>query len=415
MVGVNHRSAPIGVRESIAFPQDCLKDALAHLNQTLEEAVILSTCNRTEIYSATETVEEVVDGLKRFIINYRDVSESDITPFFYSKVGEEAVLHLFNVASGLDSQIVGESEILGQVRSALRIASEVQTVRVPMVGLFHAAVRVGRKTREETAVGRNPLSISFAAVQMVQRKLGSLMDKKALLVGAGEAGSLVASALKTVGVGHLSISNRTLLKAEELASDLSASTIPFDSLNDSIAESDIVILATNSSTHLINSETMAHVEMDTRDSPLFILDLSVPRDVAPELSNMNNLSLFNIDDLSHIAEENLEERKRAAEEARPIIEGEVSAFIDWWDSLDAIPTIKALRERAESIRETELLRVKSKLDALSSTEFETVDLLTRVIVNKLLHDPTLALKNSKDKSEIDVARNLFGLWDEAEK
>ena len=160
---------------------------------------------------------------------------------------------------------------------------------------------------------------------------------------------------------------------------------------------------------------MAHVEMDTRDSPLFILDLSVPRDVAPELSNMNNLSLFNIDDLSHIAEENLEERKRAAEEARPIIEGEVSAFIDWWDSLDAIPTIKALRERAESIRETELLRVKSKLDALSSTEFETVDLLTRVIVNKLLHDPTLALKNSKDKSEIDVARNLFGLWDEAEK
>lgn len=409
LVGLSHKTAPLDIRESVSFMSGQITEALPALRDTLGEAVILATCNRSEIYTVTNDAPQAIERIHKFVAEYHDLPAHSISPHLYNSVGEDAVKHLFSVASGLDSMIVGEAQILGQVRAALSAATEAKSAKMTGVGLFHAALRVGRRTRQETSIGRNPLSISYAGVRLAQRVLGGLSDKRALLIGAGETGSLVARALRTVGVGDLLISNRTESRAAELADYLSGRVVPFQNLEDALHTADIVIAATDAPSYVITPDMVRARQHATHDAPLFAFDLAIPRDIAPDIAQERNVRLFNIDDLSAIAEENLAERRRAAMDAEIIVDEEVAKFMKWWDSLDALPTIKAIRQNAEDIRRRELGKALDLLNDLSPENRQVVETLTRSIVNKILHDPTDSLKNGATKSQIRVAKNLFRL------
>ena len=409
LVGLSHKSAPLEVRESVSFRSSQILEALPVLREELGEAVILSTCNRSEIYTVTDNPAQAAEGIQRFVAEYHDLSSDSIAPHLYIRTGQDAVKHLFRVSSGLDSLIVGESQILGQVRDALSASNKVKAVNSATVRLFHAALRVGRRARQETNIGRNPLSISYAGVRLAQRVLGDLSDKRALLIGAGEAGSLVARALRTVGIGDLMIANRTESKARELAVYLSSRVVPFESLDDALQSTDIVIAATDSPGYVVTTSMGNSLHRMPDDAPLFAFDLAIPRDIDPQVATEFGVRLFNIEDLSAIAEENLAERRRSADDAEVIIDDEVAKFMKWWDSLDVLPTIKAIRRNAEDIRERELAKALGMLDDLTPESQRVVETLTRSIVNKILHDPTDSLKNGATKSQLRAAKDLFRL------
>jgi glutamyl-tRNA reductase len=375
------------------------------------EGLILSTCNRTEIYATADDAESAAARAGRFMASFHGVPHESLTPHLRQLLDEEAVHHLFRVAGGLDSMIIGESQILGQVRDALTAASEANSVDTPLVGLFHAAVRTGRRAREETDIGRNALSISYAGVNLASRVLGGLEGRKALLIGAGEAGKLVAVALRTSGVGGLMIANRTTSRSAELASELAGNVVTFDSIPDSLGEVDIVIVATDAPEYIISRAMVEQsLAMARSDRTLFIFDLALPRDVEPSAGDLPGVKLFNIDDLASIAEENQRTRQNAANDAERIVQDELRRFMIWWESLDAEPMIRALRLRAEAVREEELARAVKNMPGLSDDDRRVLEALTRSIVNRLLHDPTVFLKNQASKSELDAARLLFGLW-----
>ena len=413
LVGLNHKTTPLEVRERLTFSKEELRDALPPLKKLVREGVILSTCNRTEVYTATENPTEDAKRICSFVSEYHGMMPESVSRYLYEHTNADAVRHLFRVSSGLDSMIVGESQILGQVRDALTLASETDSAQVSMVGLFHAAVRAGRKVREETDVGRNALSISYAGVKLAEQVVGNLRGLTVLLIGAGEAGMLVAKALQTAGVTDLLIANRTRSHGEELAQTLGGRTIPFDHIEATLGDVDIVIAATDSPESVVTKEMVAGAARHRPRAPLFLFDLAVPRDVDPQVTHLNGVRLFNIDDLSSIAEENLEGRKRAATAAEAIVESELSRFMTWWDALDAVPTIKLLRQQAEDIRARELARALLKLPNMSQDQVQIVEALTRSIVNKLLHEPTESLRQRSDKTQLQAARDLFRLWDES--
>ena len=411
LVGLSHKTAPLEVRESVSFLNAQLPSALSGLKEKVGECVILSTCNRTEIYAVTESPSKTAETIRDFVTEFHGLDPNTVSPHFYEHTGADAVGHLFRVAGGLESMIVGESQILGQVRDALSSASDCQTVEVSTLGLFHSAIQTGRRVREETSVGRNPLSISYAGVKLAQRTLGSLESSRVLLIGAGEAGRLVASALRTAGVADVMVANRTMERAEELADYLNGRTVPFEQIQDSLSQADIAIAATDSPNFIVTQNMVKQAFADNREAPLFLFDLAVPRDIDPEVSSISGVNLFNIDDLSSIAEENLEERKRAAVEAEKVVDEELAKFMTWWDTLDVLPTIRALHKQAEDIRQREMSRALAKLDGLSEDQLSAVDALTRSIVNRILHDPTAALRDGAGKAHLLAVRDLFGLWD----
>ncbi len=413
LIGLNHKSAPLEVREQVSFSKSQLEEALPLLKDRVGESVILSTCNRSEFYAVGENPARIAEQVRLFIADYHGISTQTISPHLYEYTDADAVRHLLRVASGLDSMIVGESQILGQVRDSLSAASDAQSVQTALLGLFHAAVRTGRRVRDETDVGRNALSISYAGVQLAQRTLGTLSGRRALLIGTGEAGQLVAKALRTVGIADLMIANRTMERADDLAQSLGGRAIPFSDIESALGAADIVISATDSPEFVITSEMASLAVNGRREAPLFLFDLAMPRDVDPQVADLRGLKLFNIDDLFSIAEENLEERKRAAVDAEAIVEDELARFMVWWDALDAVPIIKILRQQAEEIRRRELERALRKSPDLSAEQLEVIDALTTSIVNKLLHDPIASLKQQTDKSQLEAARNLFRLWDDS--
>ncbi|MCH8109868.1 MAG: glutamyl-tRNA reductase [Chloroflexi bacterium] len=413
LIGLNHKSAPLEVREQVSFSKSQLEEALPMLKDRVGESIILSTCNRSEFYAVGENPARIAEQVRLFIADYHGISVETISAHLYEYTDADAVRHLLRVASGLDSMIIGESQILGQVRDSLSAASDAQSVQTSLLGLFHAAVRTGRRVRDETDVGRNALSVSYAGVQLAQRTLGTLSGRRALLIGAGEAGQLVAKALRTVGIADLMIANRTLARAEDLTQSLGGRAIPFSEIESALGEADIVISATDSPEFVITTEMASSAVDGRREAPLFLFDLAVPRDVDPQVADLPGLRLFNIDDLFSIAEENLQERKRAAVDAEAIVEDELVRFMAWWDSLDAVPIIKTLRQHAEELRIRELERALRKVPNLSDEQREVMDALTTSIVNKLLHDPIASLKQQTDKSQLQAARDLFRLWDDS--
>ncbi len=413
LTGLDHKTASLELRERVAFTAYQLSDALPRLGVIVGEAVVVSTCNRTEVYTTADEPEEASALVRRFVADYHGLAGASPAEGFRDLVDADAVRHLFRVAGGLDSMIVGESQILGQVRSALAAASAAGTLSAPLSRLFHRAIRAGRRVREETGVGRNALSVSFAAVRLAQTVLGDLSGSRVLLIGAGEAGKLVAEALRKTGVGELTVTNRTARRASALADELGGRAVPFDRLDVAVADADIVVAATEAPDHLLTAETVRAANRD-RDRGTFMFDLAVPRNIDPQAASIDGVSLYNIDDLAAVAQDNLRERRKAAAAAEAVVEDEVAQFVQWWSTLDALPLVMELRERAEEMRRREMGRALERLDGVSEADASVIDDLTRAIVNKLLHAPTVSLKQRADEETLRAARELFGLRGDAE-
>ena len=410
LVGLNHHTAPVAVREKVAFTEKQVKKAIPLLDSKVDQPVILSTCNRTEIYAVVENPENAAEIVTTFLSSFHKIEISSIQRLLYIKTDLEAVTHLFQVASGLDSMVFGESEILGQIRGALTTASEAKALPQTISRLFHRAIRTGRRVRNETHIGRNPLSVSYVAVELATKILGDLNNLCVLLIGAGEAGTLLAKALMSANVEEIMISNRTPEKSTELAEELGGKTVLFEDALTNLANADVIITATEASEHIITKDAVAKLSTSNPQKSVSLFDLSVPRNIDPDVASLNGVNLYNIDDLVTITRDNLTERHGASSDANKIIDEEIIEFTRWWETLDTVPIIKSLREESERIRSEEISRALSKLSNLTEEELDTIQAMSRSIVRRLLHNPTMSLKKQKPTDlHIDFLKNLFGI------
>lgn len=401
LLGINHNTAPIEVRERLAIPANRLADATRTLlhQPGVHEGLILSTCNRVELLTLQETDNGAPD-LPRFLHEYFSVPTATLTPHLYEFREREAVRHLFRVASSLDSMVVGEPQILGQVKQSYSIAREVGAVQSNLEPLLQRTFTVAKKIRSETQIGSNSVSIASVAVDLARKIFGSLEGKTVLLVGAGKMSELAARHLIQQGASTLLVVNRTLARAEKLAEEFHGSVIPFAELYAQADRADIVITSTGSSQHLFGRSHGEHFLQRRRNRPMFFIDIAVPRDVDPDMNEVEGCFVYDIDDLQQVAQAHLADRSREAEAAETIVAREVQKYHERLQSRDAVPAILALQQTAEAIREAELVRAQAKLADLTPAQQAAVEALTRSLTAKLLHPQLTALRsasNSKDQ------------------
>ena len=410
LLGINHNTAPVSVRERVALSPARLGTALSELHNYVPQGIVLSTCNRTEVYLASNDPATVLTGAHSFLCAESKLSREQLLPYMYNYQHKEAVNHLFQVASGLDSLILGEYEILGQVRQALEAAERSQIINLPLLQLFRQAVQTGRRVREETDISRNALSVSSVAVELACRALGSLDGCRVLVIGAGEAGQLATKAFVHRGVSQIQVSSRSLDRMELLAEKLGGQAVPFHQLAEAIVSADVVVSCTGAP-HFVLGPSLVRETMQQRPQrPLVIIDIAVPRDVEPETAQIDNVFLYDIDALTNIATANRKERQGEIEKATAIIADEVDKFSSWWQTLDVRPTVSALVKKAEAIRRTQLEKTFKKLPELSEEERARIDAMTKSIVKKLLHHPISHLKNNGDQGQyIQTVHEIFDL------
>jgi glutamyl-tRNA reductase len=408
LLGINHNTAPIEVRERLAIPTDRLADATRTLihQPGIREGLILSTCNRVELLTLQDgdTIGPEVDqtSLLRFLHEYFAVPPSDIQPHLYEFREREAVRHLFRVASSLDSMVVGEPQILGQVKESYAIAREVGAVSSTLEGLLQRAFTVAKKVRSETQIGSSSVSIASVAVDLARKIFGSLQGKTILLVGAGKMSELAARHLIQQGASKILVANRTLARAEKVAAEFSSAAvqteaIPFDALYDQAARADIVITSTGAPQKIFERSHGQHFLHSRRNRPMFFIDIAVPRDVDPRINEVEGCFVYDIDDLQQVATANLADRSREAANAETIVSREVDKYQQRLQSRDAVPAILALQQNAEQLRQAELARSQSKLASLTPAQREAVEALTRSLTAKLLHPQLTALRRSMEQ------------------
>lgn len=412
---MSHRSAPVETRERVAFPP-CQGRGFARRlleEDAVSEAVLLSTCNRTEIYAVVED-ERAKDSMLDLLAEDRGVERTEFEAGMYWMVGDEAVAHLFRVASSLDSMVVGEAQVLGQVREAYRAATEEKCTGPVLNRLFHTSLRVGKQVRSETGIGDSSLSVPRVASKLAEDVFGTLAGRKALVVGAGEMSELVVRNLKERGVLEVAIANRTRERATSLAERIGGRAVGFHSLGDELREADVVVSSTGSGEWVVRSEDVAGA-LREREEPIFFIDIAVPRDVDPVVQTLDKAYLYDIDDLQAVVERNAGDRIEAAEEAEAMIRPAVEGFMGWISTLHVVPLIRELRNEAEKIRTHELSRAVGKLD-LSPEEEKAVEKMSRSLVNKLLHGPISEIKSRAEAGEplesVEVRRKLFALDDD---
>ena len=415
VVGLNHRTAPIALRECLAFQEDKLPEALQQANAlpTLKENMILSTCNRVEIYGVAREMEKAVFDLKNFLSHYHHLSLKEFEKNLYSYTGEEAVKHIFRVASSLDSMVVGEPQILGQIKDAYDIATQTKTSGLILHRLLHRAFHVAKRVRTETKISNSAVSVSSVAVELAKKIFESLERKTVLLIGAGEMCELAAQHLVSGGIEKVLVTNRTYDRAVTLAEQFRGEAIPFEEMNIGLRRADIVISATDSPQYLIRHDQVARVVKDRRQKPIFFIDIADPRDIEPKVGEIENAYLYNIDDLQKVTFENIKDREKEAVKAEAIVEDEVVQFVTWYRSLDITPTIVSLRKKFEEIRKRELEKTLSLHPDLSDKEKKSLEALTSAIINKILHDPVTLLKKANEEATadlyLDAIQNLFQL------
>ena len=413
VVGVSHRTAPLEVREALAFPREGLRDALRRLRTelALPEAMILSTCNRVEVYGR-QAEPGVADALATFLAAAGGRRPEDIAPHLYRIEGESAVRHAFRVAASLDSLVIGEPQILGQVKEAYQIAEEAESLGAVLNALRNRSLAAAKRARTETGIGHNAVSVSYVAVELARKIFGDLKDRNVLLVGAGKMTELAARHLVRSGARATVLGGRTFEKAEELATALGGRAAPFESLRQELARADIVISGTGAPGVVIHKDDV-EAARGTRLRPLFLIDIAVPRDVEPSAAELSGVFLYDLDDLKSVAEANLRERRKEAAAAEAIVEQEVRDFLAWQKSLDVVPLLVELRRRADDIRKDEIAKARRRLGTLTPEQESALDAATSAIVNKLLHPPTAALKeiarNGHAQDQIALIRRLLGL------
>jgi glutamyl-tRNA reductase len=404
LLGVSHKTAPVDLRERLDFSSRDLGAAVEALatRPSTAESVVLSTCNRSEIYVASGDPFQAREDVTAFLSEYHSLTPDVFMPHVFAHSDEAAARHLFRVAAGLDSLVVGEPQILGQVKEAFQTASDRRCTGPILSKLFHWSFGVGKRVRTETALGEGAVSISFAAVALARKIFGRLTGRRVVVIGAGEISTLTAEHLRSYGVGEMLITSRTATSAETLAAAVGGVTVSWDEAIAALAHADIVVTATGSQRPIL---TRAHVEAATgrrRSDPLFIIDMAVPRDVDPAVGDLEQVFLYNVDDLQTVVQENLSRRVAEIQHAEAIVSEELVKFAAWQRSRGAVPTVVALRQRFDAIRRSELQRLDGKLASLSPDARARVDEITRLIVEKLLLDPTEQLKALPDE-ETQVA------------
>jgi glutamyl-tRNA reductase len=413
LVGTSHQRAPVELRELLAYDADLRRDALGRLAGDGSEAVVLSTCNRTEVYAVSAEPAQVEERIYGELSSLSGLSHSELAPALYTVTDEAAAVHLFRVAAGLDSMVPGEAQILGQVREAYEAAREAETTGSMLHRLFRQALRVGKRVRTETAIGENPASVSSAAAELAERVFEGLEGRRILLIGAGKTADLTAANLISRGVGEIVVANRSPERAEALARRFGGRAVGLDTVEEEFAHADVVVASTGSQGLVVSSEQVARAMRARRGRPVFFIDIAVPRDLDPAINDLEGCYLYDIDDLERVVAESVAGRREEAVRAEAIVCEEADSFRAWQLSLDVVPAIASLRARAESIRREELDRVEGRLASLSPSQRRTVEALTSQIVAKLLHQPTVRMKEAAAAADgglyADAVRHLFGL------
>lgn len=418
LVGVSHHTAPVELRERVDFAARGLEDALRAVMRrpTVGEAVVLSTCNRAELYAVGADGAALHEDLAEFFSEYHRVPAPELAPHLYTRYDGDAVRHLFRVAAGLDSLVVGEPQIFGQVKDAYTAATEQHATGPILNKLFHWAFLAGKRVRTETGLAEGAVSVSYAAIALARKIFGDLRQRHALVIGTGEMAELTAVHLAAQQMARLLVTGRTAAHAEALAAKVGGTVIPWTELPAALASADIVVTATGSPTLILSAAAVDAAMRARRHRPLFIIDIAVPRDVDPAAGRIEQVFLYNIDDLEHIVRENLARRARQIERAEAIVTEEVGGFMAWLGSRRAIPTVVALRQRFDEIRRAELKRLEPKLAKLPPEARARIDEITRLIVEKLLLTPTEQLKRISEPETVaaysDALNRLFSLTEQ---
>ena len=413
-IGLSHRTAPIELRERVDFARDGFEAALAALaaRSIVREMAVLSTCNRAEVYAAADT-DAAVDRVSQFFAEYHGLPPADLQAHLYVHRGADAARHLFRVAAGLDSLVVGEPQILGQVKAAYTVASEQHYTGTVLNRLFHLAFAAGKRVRSETGLGEGAVSISYAAISLARKIFGDLSRLQVLVLGSGEMGKLTGMHLRAQGVRGITIASRTRATADRLARQIGAVACDWADTETTLAQADILVSATGAPAAILTKADIERVMKTRRERPLFIIDIAVPRDVDPAAGTLEQVFLYNVDDLQGIVESNLSRRTGELSRADAIVSSEAAKFAAWLQSREIIPTVVALRDRFEAIRRAELNRLQHKLTGLPPEAQAQVDHITRLIVEKLLLTPTEQLKAVSDDSLAatysDALNRLFSL------
>jgi glutamyl-tRNA reductase len=415
LTGLNHKTAPVEVREKIAFDAVSLPEALLSLRKRkgLIEGMILSTCNRVEIAATVDEHADSQHAVEDFIAESRDVKREWVVPYLYRYDGSEAIRHLFRVASSLDSMVVGEPQILGQLKSAYALAKEHGAVSGFLDLVMTRAFNVAKRVRSETDIGESAVSISYAAVELARDIFGSLAGKRVLVVGAGEMAEAALRHLRRAGVSEIVITNRTRERAEALAEEFKGRVVDYDYFLDGLHEMDIVIASSGATHYILTREQMRGVINRRKNRPMFLIDIAVPRNIEPDVNKLDNVFLYDIDDLDKTVQTNIENRSQTAIEAEEIIREEVERMLERLKTREVAPTIVSLQEHLENLRTHEIERLRGKLGALTPQQEEAIEAITRGIVNKIAHGPITELRHSAAAAdgahELELIRKIFRL------
>ena len=421
VVGINHKTAPVEIRERLTFDPSQLGDAMVQLQgkKSILENVILSTCNRTEIYAVVDQIHTGRYYIKEFLSEWFQIEKEEFTPFLFIYEEDGALEHLFKVACGLNSLILGETQILGQVRTSFLTAQEEKTSGTVFNQLFKQAITLAKKAHSNTDIGANAVSVSYAAVELAKKVFGSIENKHVLILGAGKMGELAIENLHGNGATNVTVVNRTYEKAKDLASRFHGKAKSMDELQEALMEADILISSTGAKDFVLTKQMVEQIEKKRKGKPLFMVDIAVPRDLDPAIAELEGVFLYDIDDLEGIVQANLQERQKAADIIMLMIEEEIVQYKQWLRMLGVVPVISALREKALNIQSETMKSLERKLPNLSEREIKVLNKHTKSIINQMLKDPILQVKElagTKDADKnLQFFMNIFNIEDLVEK
>lgn len=414
-VGLNYKLTPVEIREKLTFSDETVHEAMLLLKEqkSVLENVIVSTCNRTEIYAVVDQIHTGRYYIKQFLADWFQIEKQEFTPFLRISEGDGAIEHLLQVSTGLDSMILGETQIIGQIKHAFSTAQKMQTTGTIFNKLFKQAITFAKRSHKDTAIGEHAVSVSYAAVELAKKIFGDLQHKHVVIFGAGKMGELAAKNLHGSGATKITVVNRTFAKAQALAEKFQAKAEQPDRLNDLIQDADILISSTGSDSVVLTNEVLEPIQKKRKGKPLFLVDIAVPRDLDPKIGELNSVFLYDIDDLQHIVDKNLASRKAAAEQIEIMLEAEIVAFNEWLQTLGVVPVITALRKKALTIQADTMNSIERKMPDLTDREKKVLNKHTKSIVNQLLKEPVTQAKelaaydNSEEALELFVS--IFGI------
>ena len=415
IIGLSHKTAPVEIREKLAFAPTAMERPLRQMLElaTITEGLIVSTCNRVELCAVTKEPDAAIAELRRFLAEYHEVSPEEINENLFDYQGEEAIRHLFRVSSSLDSMVLGEPQILGQIKTAYGYAAEFKTAGLILNRFLHKAFSVAKQVRTETAIASNAVSVSFAAVELARKIFDRIDNKGVMIIGAGEMCELAARHFVANGISKVLVTNRTFERAEKLAAEFNGKAVPFDSFVDHLAEVDIIMTSTGAPNFILGKRQMEEVLKRRKNRPMFLIDIAVPRDIDPKVNDISNTYLYDVDDLQGVVQANLKERQKEAGKAEAIVEQEIGQFHLWLGNLEVKPTVIALRRKLDEIRQQELEKTFGNLKDLTGKQRKSIEAMAGAIINKILHKPTAILKNSQNdmsgEDYVDAIRTLFDL------